>query len=113
VCRDHIALTAIIAETTTGNVINNSAVARFILSAPRPRLNDLATGFMTGGDSLISLWPFTEVFMINTTDIRPTDGGGFNFDEHFSVTRFWYRNFSEDGSTITRKGGCLHGMLIH
>jgi hypothetical protein len=57
-------------------MIHDDTISRFETAASGARLHDLAARFMTGDHPrLIAFGAFAKMFVVDTADIRPTDGG--------------------------------------
>jgi len=97
---NHVPAAAIIAHSAAGDVVNQYAVAGFEPATPGTGLYDKAGRFMSGDHSLVSLWTLAKVFMIDTTDIGPADGGCFYLKQHLTVPRSGYGNIPDFDAAV-------------
>jgi hypothetical protein len=83
-------------------VIDDHTVANPKTTAPRTDLYNLATGLVTGDDSLVSLRTFAEMLVIDTANIRTADSGRLYSKQHFAVRRLRKRHAAEFNFIVTR-----------
>jgi hypothetical protein len=62
--------------------------------------------------SLIALWPFPEVFVVNATDVRAADRRSLYSEQNFSVTGTRDRDSAEFNLAVPRQK-CGSHLLFH
>ena len=67
--RNHVAATAVVADSAPRDVINNHPVAFAETTAARTGLDDLPGGLVAGDDALVALRTLAEMLVIDTADV--------------------------------------------